>query len=71
MNVKYPSINSRVHAETELVKKILSYPIKKRETLAKVCGCSVSYVARVRVFKRLQSHVFLSPESIRALNENR
>lgn len=57
----------QVHAETDLVKEIVSSPIKNAVTLALIIGCSVSYVRQIRAFKRLRSHVFLHPETARQL----
>ena len=59
-----------IHAETQITKEICRLPIKREAMVAKLVGCSVTTVKRVRALKRLRSHVFLPPETIRVMNEN-
>ena len=59
-----------VHEETPLIGNILYYGsmIRRRRTIADICGCSPKYVSRVLAYKRLR-HQFVGTDTILGASE--
>ena len=64
----YTRKKNKVHVETELVKDIMGMPYCKNAVMvARVLGCHPEYVRLVRNQKKSSAHIYLSEETLIAM----
>lgn len=63
---------NKVHKITPIVSSILSmWYCNNHHTVARIVGCSEQHVRRIRLQHKSSAHVFLEPETIKLMRQER